>query len=81
MNRHILSGVVEAWYIAQLVFVIGCGEYLLSDMFNCANSSSTTRKKQKLILALCMFNVFMLTIARPYYAVFFLIPLSVGLIL
>lgn len=76
MNRHILSGVVEAWYIAQLVFVIGCGEYLLSDMFNCANSSSTTRKKQKLILALCMFNVFMLTIARPYYAVFFLIPLS-----
>lgn len=72
LNRHILSGVVEATFILQLVFVFVMGQCLLSDKIK--ERTRITPKKEKSLIVACTVFVFLLTISRPYFAVFFLIP-------
>lgn len=81
LNRYVLSGVVEAAVIMELMIVTVCGEYLLSEHFHPASSSSDTDNgshslnKNTAAMICCSFFTCLLTLARPYFAVFFLIPL------
>lgn len=75
LNRYILSGVVEASVIMQLLVVTACGEYLLSDKICGERREVASRRKDGLVLIFCTFVICLLTLARPYFAVFFLIPL------
>lgn len=72
LNRHVLSGVVEASVVQQLVLVIVLGELLLSDKVGAKQMLS--QKKENVIVIICTALVFFMTVVRPYYAVFYLIP-------
>lgn len=74
LNRYVLSGVVEASVIMQLIFVTACGEYLLSEKLRGRQDREFSRLKDSMALAFCTFVVCALTLARPYFAVLFLIP-------
>lgn len=74
LNRYVLSGVVEASVIMQLIFVTACGEYLLSEKIRGRQCREITPLKDCIVLAFCTFMVCVLTLARPYFAVLFLIP-------
>lgn len=65
INRYVLSGVVEAAVIMELMIVVVCGEYLLSGKAG----------KDTAAMVCCVSFTCLLTLARPYFAVFFLIPL------
>lgn len=72
LNRHILSGVVEASVIQQLVFIVVIGECLLSDKVR--EKVEITSRKEKILLITCIVFIFFMTVVRPYYAVLYLIP-------
>ena len=74
LNRYVLSGVVEASIIMQLVVVIACGEYLLSENVREQKERSFSWRKDSSALIVCTFMICMLTLARPYFAVLYLIP-------
>lgn len=74
LNRYILSGVVEAYFISQGIIVSVCGIYLLSDRFRCRKSEHVTQSKDRTILWFCTVMISIMTLARPYFAVLFLIP-------
>lgn len=71
LNRHVLSGAIESTLILQLVIVVVLGEYLLSDK---ASSQALSARKENWYVAICTTIVFFMTVLRPYYAVFYLIP-------
>ena len=73
INRYVLSGVVEASVIMQLILVTACGEYLLSEKIRDRTGLSAMQRDQ-FVLGFCTFMICMLTLARPYFAVLFLIP-------
>lgn len=75
LNRYVLSGVVESSVILQLVVITSCAEYLLSDKVRTQVGRSFTPRKDSAVLVLCTFLICLLTLARPYYGVLFLIPL------
>lgn len=72
LNRHVLSGVVEASVIQQLVFVVVIGECLLSEKKRMM--IGMTRNKENILIILCTIIIFFMTVVRPYYAVYYLIP-------
>lgn len=74
LNRHVLSGVVEASVIMQLIIVTACGEYLLSEKIRQERGREFTPGKDSCVLVFCTFIICLLTLARPYFAVLFLIP-------
>ena len=74
INRYVLSGVVEASVIMQLMIVTACGEYLLSEKIRKQNGRSFSPRKDHVVLGVCTFFICLLTLARPYFAVLFLIP-------
>lgn len=71
-NRHVLSGAIEASLTLQLVVVIVLGERLLSDRVR--NRIASTPCEENWFVAISTAMVFFLTVLRPYYAVFYLIP-------
>lgn len=75
LNRYILSGVIEASMIAQLMIVMTCGEYLLSKRIRERREEDSSPVKDRVVFILCTVMVCFLTLARPYFAVFFMIPL------
>lgn len=75
LNRYVLSGVVEASVIMQLIIVTACGEYLLSEKNSGGRGRGFSSEKDGFVLAFCTFVICLLTLARPYFAVLFLIPL------
>lgn len=75
LNRYVLSGVVEASVIMQLTVIIACGEYLLSEKIREQRNRSFSPGKDCFAMVLCTAMTCMLSLARPYFAVFFLIPL------
>lgn len=75
LNRYVLSGVVEASVIMQLTFVTACGEYLLSNRIRGRQDRVFSYSKDRLVLIFCTVMICLLTLARPYFAVLFLIPL------
>lgn len=75
LNRYILSGVIEASVIMQTVIIAVCGEYLLSEKVRTYRGREITPTKDKAILICCTAAICFLALARPYFAVFFLIPL------
>ena len=74
LNRYILSGVVEAYVISQSIIVAACGIYLLSYRFRCSKGEYVTQSKDRIILWLSTGMISIMTLARPYFAVLFLIP-------
>lgn len=72
LNRHILSAVVEASVIQQLVLVVVFGVCLLSDKVQ--ERTKMTSRKENVILVICTMFIFYMTVVRPYYAVYYLIP-------
>lgn len=75
LNRYVLSGVVEASVIMQLIIITACGEYLLSEKIRKGQERTFSSQKDCFVLAFCTFVICLLTLARPYFAVLFLIPL------
>lgn len=75
LNRYVLSGVVEASVILQLIIITSCGEYLLSEKIRTQSGRSFTPHKDSIVLVVCTFLICLLTLTRPYYGVLFLIPL------
>lgn len=75
LNRYVLSGVIEASVMMQLVFVIACGEYLLSARIRCQENRNFTPRKDKVVMILCTALISFMTLARSYFAVLYLIPL------
>lgn len=80
LNRYVLSGVVEPAVIMELMIVIVCGEFLLSERNGMSGSHeqknrSAGEKKDTAVMICCSIFICLLTLARPYFAVFFLIPL------
>lgn len=71
-NRHVLSGAIEASLTLQLVIVVVLGECLLSDKIGARMKLS--RRKENLLIVVCTTIIFFMTVLRPYYAVFYLIP-------
>ncbi|MCM1186178.1 MAG: hypothetical protein NC251_13775 [Lachnoclostridium sp.] len=74
LNRYVLSGVVEAAVIMELMIVIICGEALLSETTGLNKAPQSTGKHAPAMVC-CTALTILLTLARPYFAVFFLIPL------
>lgn len=74
LNRYVLSGVIEASVTAQLLIVTACGEYLLSGEIRDCRGKDITAAKDRAVFILCTLAICFLTLARPYFAVFFLIP-------
>ena len=74
VNRYVLSGVVEASIISQLMFVTACGEYLLSDRIRGQRDRTFSAAKDSSAMISCTAVICLLTLARPYFAVLFLIP-------
>jgi len=72
LNRHVLSGMVEASVLQQIMFIAVIGECLLSEKVR--SHINMTKKKENILIVVCTILIFLLTIVRPYYAVFFLIP-------
>lgn len=70
--RHILSGAIEAFMIQLLVFVFVIGECLLSEKVRA--KMNLTPLKDTVLIVICTGIVFFMTVIRPYYAVFYLIP-------
>lgn len=79
LNRYVLSGVIEASVMMQLVFVIACGEYLLSDRIRSRKNRNFTPHRDNVVMILCTALISFMTLARPYFAVLYLIPLWKGL--
>lgn len=75
LNRYVLSGVVEASVIMQLTVIMACGEYLLSEKIRGQQNRSFSPGKDHFVMILCTAMICILSLARPYFAVFFLIPL------
>lgn len=75
LNRYVLSAVVEALFVAVLICVCAGGMYLLSDSIRQNPDRVFTKKKDTLVLVGITAAIFYLSVCRPYYAVFFLIPL------
>lgn len=75
LNRYVLSGVIEASVTAQLLLVTACGLYLLSDTIRGQQERKFTPKKDNAVLILCTILICFMTLARPYFAVLYLIPL------
>lgn len=61
--------------IAQLMIAVTCGEYLLSKKVREHRQEEINETKDKKIFIFCTVMICFLTLARPYYAVLFLIPL------
>lgn len=74
LNRYVLSGVIEASVIMQLILVVACGEYLLSEKIRGQQGRIFSPAKDKLVLIFCTILICFLTLARPYFGVLFLIP-------
>lgn len=74
LNRYVLSGVVEASVIMQLMVITACGEYLLSEKIRETGDRVFSPGKDRFVLAFCTALICMLSLARPYFAVLFLIP-------
>lgn len=75
LNRYVLSGVIETSVMMQLMFVIACGEYLLSERVRTQPDRSFTPAKDRAVMILCTVLISFMTLARPYFAVLYLIPL------
>ncbi len=89
LNRYVLSGVVEAAIILELMIVIACGERLLPGRMRPGGESGKAAAaegglqgsggqragKETAAMVCCTALTCLLTLARPYFAVFFLIPL------
>lgn len=74
LNRYVLSGVVEASVMTQLMLVITGGEYLLSDRIREQKERVFSAQKDTAVLLFVTLLICILTVARPYFAVLFLIP-------
>lgn len=74
LNRYVLSGVIEASMIAQMLVITASGEYLLSEKIREHRKEDITPEKDRNVFILCTATICFLTLARPYFAVFFLIP-------
>lgn len=74
LNRYVLSGVIEASVTAQLLIVMACGEYLLSGKIRDCRRKEIIVAKDRAVCILCTGIICFLTLARPYFAVLFLIP-------
>ena len=72
LNRHVLSGAIEATLLLPLLIIVILGEYLLSDKFRKQNQLN--RRKENCFIVICTIIIFFMTVLRPYYAVFYLIP-------
>ncbi len=70
VNRYVLSGVVEISILAQVMMLFSSGWYLFKE--DREDSSFTTREKW--IMVISLFLISYLTMQRPYFAVFFLMP-------
>lgn len=75
LNRYVLSGVIEASVTAQLMIIVSCGEYLLSGRIRERRGKDITPAKDRAVLVLCTIMICFMALARPYFAVFFQIPL------
>lgn len=75
LNRYVLSGVIEASVMMQLMLVIALGEYLLSERIRSQDNRSFTPAKDKAAMILCTVLISFMTLARPYFAVLYLLPL------
>lgn len=75
LNRYVLSGVIETSVMMQLMLVIALGEYLLSEKVRNQDHRKFTPVKDKLAMILCTVLISFMTLARPYFAVLYLIPL------
>lgn len=74
INRYVLSGVVEASVAMQLMIVVSCGIYLLSNKIREQAGRDFTVQKDRVVLIVCVIMICILTLARPYFAVLYLIP-------
>lgn len=74
LNRYVLSGVIEASIVAQMLILAACGEWLLSKKIRGRCSKDGVIAKDRAVYVLCTILSCFLTLERPYFAVFFLIP-------
>ncbi len=74
LNRYLLSGVIEASIIAQLLTVTALGTYLLSDVIR-HESRQAHPLSDGTALVLCTLLICFMSLERPYFEVLFLIPL------
>lgn len=74
LNRYVLSGVIEASIFMQLMVVTACGQYLLSETLRSNSKRTFSLAKDRFALILCTTLICFLTLARPYFAVLYLIP-------
>ena len=74
LNRYVVSGVIEAFFISTLIIIYSCGMYLHSSMVREQPGRCFTSRKNTIVLVGVTILIMYITICRPYYAVLFLIP-------
>ena len=72
LNRYLLSGVIEASIIAQLLIVTSLGIYLLSDTLHQERKAASLSDNSA--LTLCTLIICFMALERPYFEVLLLIP-------